>query len=198
MACQYQSRAYWPPSPLLPYLFLPFLVLSSPPFCTRGQQGLEKRGYYLSVVHPTSRTPMFLFHSSGVAHFPAAITGREIKTGPSWGIASPSLDSCEHVNGHAGGTWSLSASPKWLMEEIGKLTGYTWWSVCWLTDLYENVLKYVKYSEYKYILYHTSPVDSGPVWMLCLVHTLRLVQEAGLSSTDHVTMEDSGARCHIT
>lgn len=159
MACQSRSRAYWPPSPLLPYLILPFLVLSSPLFCTRGQQGLEKRGYYLSVEHPTSRTPMFLLHSSGVAHFPAAITGREIKTGPSGRIANPLPDSCERVNGLPGGTWPLSALPKWLMEEIGKLTAYTWWSVCWLTDLYKGTLESLStfatnvkynYTKYKY------------------------------------------------
>ncbi|CAM4702374.1 unnamed protein product [Leuciscus chuanchicus] len=81
-----------------------------PPFCAKGQQGLEKRGYYLNVVHPTSRTPMFLFHSSGVAHFPTAITGREIKTGPSGGIASPPADGCVHVNGLADDTEAQASS----------------------------------------------------------------------------------------
>lgn len=109
---------------LTPSFLLPSLSTFIPPFCTRGQQGLEKRAYYLNVVHPTSRTPMFLFHSSGVVHFPAAITGHEIKTGPSGRIASPPADGCVRVNGLADGTWPLSALAEWLAEEIGKLTDW--------------------------------------------------------------------------
>ncbi len=119
MVCQSRSRAYWPPPPSS---FLPS-ALSSPllykrPTGSGEERLLPERG--ASDITDTDVLLPFIWSGS----LSTAITGREIKTGPSGGIASPLADGCVRVNGLANGTWALSALAEWLAEEIGKLTDW--------------------------------------------------------------------------
>ncbi len=95
------------PSPP-PLLFLPPSALSSPllykrPTGSGEERLLPERG--ASDITDTDVLLPFIWSGS----LSTAITGHEIKTGPSGGIASPLADGCVHVNGLANGTWALSA-----------------------------------------------------------------------------------------
>lgn len=94
-------------TPHPPSSFLPS-ALSSPllykrPTGSGEERLLPERG--ASDITDTDVLLPFIWSGS----LSTAITGREIKTGPSGGIASPPADGCVRVNGLANGTWALSA-----------------------------------------------------------------------------------------